>query len=313
MTSFNQSSSSFGSGRTPWDTWISCEESGKGFCWEIDPHTGHTAKTKVTDIGGAYESFAYDNQDPVATRYFTTEDASNGALIRYTPSPSAYTTGSKYDILTSTGGTYDYLVLNNNGTFTWSPNRATGETSAKRYQYSEGIDVSNRVMNFVSKVNKELFTLDLEAMTWTNTSTLSGAFNLQPDQLARIIGDSEILYFCEDGGSACDIHGRDSTGQYFTIVRGDGYSTETSGLSFSPDNKFMYFAMWGNSNVYALWRTDGLPFNGKVADTKVRVWLAFQFRVELHSVYVLNCNYYCQSSRHSITGRICSSEVINMN
>ena len=109
MTSFNQSSSSFGSGRTPWDTWISFEESGTGFCWEIDPHTGYSAKTKVTDIGGAYESFAYDNQDPVATRYFTTEDASNGALIRYTPSLSAYTTGSKYDILTSTGGSYDYL------------------------------------------------------------------------------------------------------------------------------------------------------------------------------------------------------------
>ena len=235
----------------------------------MDPHTGHTSVTKVTDIGGNYESFSYDNQDPVATRYFTTEDSSNGALIRYTPSPNAYTTGSNYDILTSEGGTYDFLVLNSNMTFYWSPTRADGEASAANYfPNSEGIDVFDRVLNFVSKVKKELFTLDLEEMTWTKSSTLSGAFDLQPDQLARIIGDGDILYFCEDGGSACDVHGRDSTGQYFTIIRGDGYSTENSGLSFSPNNKFMYVSFWGNSNVYAFWRTDGLPFSGKVADTK---------------------------------------------
>jgi hypothetical protein len=52
---------------------------------------------------------------------------------------------------------------------------------------SEGIGVFNQVMNFVSKTNKELFTLDLEAMAWTSTSTFSGAFNLQPDQLTRIL------------------------------------------------------------------------------------------------------------------------------
>mmetsp|Transcript_9972 Transcript_9972/g.12827 ORF Transcript_9972/g.12827 Transcript_9972/m.12827 type:complete len:110 (+) Transcript_9972:2-331(+) len=105
-------------------------------------------------------------------------------------------------------------------------------------------------------------------MTWTSSSTLSGAFDLQPDQLQRIIGDSDMLYFCEDGGANADIHARDETGQYFTIVRGDGYSTETTGLAFSPNNKFMYIAFWGNSNIYSIWRDDGLPFNGEVAYTK---------------------------------------------
>lgn len=95
-----------------------------------------------------------------------------------------------------------------------------------------------------------------------------GAFNLQPDQLVRIVGEGDILYFCEDGGSACDIHGRDSTGKYFTIVEGVGYSTETTGLAFSPDGMYMYVAFQGNSNVCSFWRTDGLSFNGTVADTK---------------------------------------------
>lgn len=84
--------------------------------------------------------------------------------------------------------------------------------------------------------------------------------------------NDEVLYFAEDGGSDCDIHGRDSTGQYFTIVRGDAYNTETTGLAFSPDSMFMYVAFQGASNVYSFWRTDGLPFDGKVASTKYH-WL----------------------------------------
>lgn len=76
------------------------------------------------------------------------------------------------------------------------------------------------------------------------------------------------LYFCEDGGSNCDVHARDATGQYYTIIRGDGYSTENTGLAFSPDNMFMYVAFQGNSNIYSFWREDGLPFGGLVAYTK---------------------------------------------
>ena len=55
---------------------------------------------------------------------------------------------------------------------------------------------------------------------------------------------------------------------FFTIVRGDGYATETTGLAFSPDHKFMYVAFQGNSNIYAFWRTDGLAFNAVKADIK---------------------------------------------
>ena len=158
-------------------------------------------------------------------------------------------------------------MLNQDGTFSWSPNIQDGEASAAAlFPNSEGIDVHNRILNFVSKLNKELFTLDLAAGTWTVSSTVSGAFDLQPDQLARIMGDS-VLYFCEDGGGNADIHARDSSGKYFTVVRGDGYNTETTGLAFSPDNKYMYMSFWGNSNIYSFWREDGLPFNGIVAYT----------------------------------------------
>ena len=258
-------------GKTYWNTWVTCEEaSSSGFCWECDPFTGHTAKTNAVIVGGNYESFAYDDQDPdVEARFFTTEDSGNGALVRYTPAAAAFNTGNAYDILTSDGGTHDYLVLNADGTFDWSSDESAGASSASTYfPNAEGIDVINRQLFFVSKVNKELFELDLAAKTWVVSSTVSGAFDKQPDQIAKIVGDTGFLYFCEDGGSSSDIHGRDSNGDFFTIVRGDGYGTETTGLAFSPDNKYMYVSFQGNSNIYAFWRTDGLDFGAVKADIK---------------------------------------------
>ena len=110
--------------------------------------------------------------------------------------------------------------------------------------------------------------MDLEAQTWTVTSTFSGAFDIQPDQLARVMGDADALYFCEDGGSDSDIHGRDSTGQFFTVVKKYGIDDENTGLAFSPDGMFMYVAYQTDSEVYAFWREDGLPFDAAAADTK---------------------------------------------
>ena len=260
-----------GGGKTYWNTWVTCEEDGSnGFCWEVDPYTGHTAKTNVVNVGGNYESFAYDDQDPdVEARFFTTEDSGNGPLVRYTPTVAAFSTGNNYDILTSDGGTHEYLVLNADGTFEWSSSESAGASSASTYfPNAEGIDVINRQLFFVSKVNKELFELDLANMTWIAQSTVSGAFNQPPDQIQKIVGDDQFLYFCEDGGSKNDIHGRNRDGEFFTIVRGDGYNTETTGLAFSPDNMFMYVAFQKNSNVYAFWRTDGLSFGATKADIK---------------------------------------------
>merc|ERR1712110_823015 len=76
------------------------------------------------------------------------------------------------------------------------------------------------------------------------------------------------IYFCEDGGSACDIHGRDNDGNYFTIVEGTGYSTETTGLAFSPDSKFMFVSFQDPGVIWQFWRDDGLPFTGPIVDIK---------------------------------------------
>ena len=118
-------------------------------------------------------------------------------------------------------------MLDDNGTFTWSPDRGVGAGNINSEGYfpnAEGINVYNGILNFVSKNEKMMFRLDLEQETWTKSSTNSGLFDGRPDQLVRMFGSSEYLFFTEDSkqpASVCgnDLHGRNMvTGDYFTLV-----------------------------------------------------------------------------------------------
>ena len=224
------SSFNCGGGLTWWNTWVSCEEYSNGFCWEVDPNSGHTEKVKNVPVGGNYESFAY-YKEPVGdgafiARFYTTEDALTGPLTRYTPTQSALNTGNNYDILDSPGGDYDYVVLDDDGTFTWSSNRDVGPGDINSEGYfpeAEGINVYNGILNFVSKNEKMMFTLDLEQETWSKSSTNSGLFDGRPDQLVKMFGSSDYLFFTEDAktgsGRFNSLHGRNmNTGKYFTLL-----------------------------------------------------------------------------------------------
>lgn len=109
-------------------------------------------------------------------------------------------------------------------------------------------------------------------MTFESSSTESGAFDNQPDQIASIIGHdgSDILYFCEDGGSSYNsgVHGRDADGNFFTIINGPSYPSETTGLAFSPDKKRMYVSYQKPGIIFEIMRTDGYPFGGQRLDIK---------------------------------------------
>ena len=107
------------------------------------------------------------------------------------------------------------------------------------------------------------------------SSTTSGAFDSQPDQIARVLDFSTgstdgILYFCEDGGDQCGVHGRDAQGRFFTILEdGTGaFSGETTGLAFSPNGRFMYVSFQSPGIIFEISRTDGMPFYGATLDIK---------------------------------------------
>lgn len=291
-----------------WNSWVSCEENGDfGICWQTDPANLIPARaTNVVDTGGNYESFAYmysaTNAQFSTPTFYTTNDSSN-PLVRFTPNEVGmacfnnvtdegkwyvccfdkriYLSRTEYnetDVSLSNNrctlehGTHDFLQLipesgnPDQGTFIFGPK---ANANPSQYPYAEGIDVKGEKLYFVSKTTKKLFILDLALGKFERFSTVGGAFNNQPDQLQYILNDvNDILYFCEDGGSDCGVHGRDGEANFFSILDGTGYNTETTGLAFSPDGDYMLVSFQYPGVIWQFWREDGRPFTADVLDIK---------------------------------------------
>lgn len=279
-----------GGGKSPWNTWITCEENDEGGIWEVDPWGSYSQLTVMGgDLLASYESCAYDNRNISRPTFYVTVDNFDGPLLRFTPATAAVEyairTGDYTSLLTTTGDgiKYEYLVLDydtsNSGTLSWTPNMILARLNAREhYSGLEGIDIRDGMLFMTAKVDKKLFILDLDQLTFKETSTVSGAFDGEPDQVARIVGTNDaLLYFCEDGGIDCGVHARNGNGDYSTILRTDvdpttnggvDMSGETSGLAFSPDNMFMYVSFQTKGRIVEVRRADGLPFDGQRVDIK---------------------------------------------
>lgn len=69
-------------GKTPWNTWLSCEEHDFGFVWECDPF-GLRPAVKRPALGMfKHEAAAVD---PINHQIYMTEDQPDGCFYRYTP------------------------------------------------------------------------------------------------------------------------------------------------------------------------------------------------------------------------------------
>ena len=101
-------------GKTPWNSWMTCEEISGGKVWQVDP-TG-TTSVLLSAMGslGYYESFAYDIGTEIPT-FYVTRDASDGVLTRFTPNATGMECYRKSADLdrwcTLNHGTVDYLLI----------------------------------------------------------------------------------------------------------------------------------------------------------------------------------------------------------
>jgi len=252
-------------GVTPWNSWISCEEHREfGRCWQVDPH-GEIAP-KVTDVTGPtgisgygnWEAFAWDGNHGYVTNDDTpTEDSPiSGTIIRYTPGGIAE--GCKYagddagKWCTLDSGTHDYLKLNTDNTFEWVS--TLEDANPEMYAGSEGLDVENGILTFVTVFGRDLFRLNLNTMTYTKKAL---PFPQEPDNI-RMLGDT--LYLCTDGDHDPNdaIWGWDANGAY--RVAYEENHNYPAGVSFSPDGTKMYVSFWGEA-TWQLEREDGLRFD----------------------------------------------------
>jgi hypothetical protein len=221
-----------------------------------------------------FESFAYDIRDMRLPRFFMTRDHDNvGDVRRWTPDSVDW--DDPWNILLGSG-TLEFLVVEpdpNNadyGTYYWTTDWSlASENHKNNFPNTEGIDVVGDSLYFVSKKSKSMFVLNLDDQTYHVMSTKTGLFQGQPDQLIRLFdqetiptNENSVLYMTEDGGKYAGVHGRNSKGDFLTILESHEYSDETTGLAFSPDAKHMYVAYQDNGLLFDVSRVDGYPFNG---------------------------------------------------
>lgn len=244
-------SSNCAGGRTPWGTWLSCEEYDLGRVWECDP-TGATPQVQRPAMGAFQHEAAAVADDG---RVYLTEDKGDGAFYRFTPvAPGDLSDGLLEVAVGSAPGTVSWVeVPDPSASFVPCRNQVPGTA---RFDGGEGIDTLGTSVWFTTKGDDRVWHYDTATSQVSiryqagGSSDLSGVDNLLVDP------STANLFVAEDGGNMEIVMLRpDNT--TLPVVRILGHEgSEVTGPSFSPDGSRLYFS----SQRGPAGASGGLPF-----------------------------------------------------
>jgi secreted PhoX family phosphatase len=229
-------------GRTPWNTWLSCEEVADGRVWETFP-LGGTAAVRPAMGRFNHEAAA---ADPVRRVVYLTEDMTDGCLYRFVPTTWGNLSAGTLQVLragTATSGSYTWATVPDpDGSPTATRNQVSG---AKRFNGGEGCHYANDTVWFTTKGDNRVWQLNLLNSTY-ELAYDDSLVNPGPAPLTgvdNITGStSGDLYVAEDGGNMeiCMITQND---QVSPLLRINGQSSsEITGPAFNPAGNRLYFS-----------------------------------------------------------------------
>ncbi|MEU9629677.1 alkaline phosphatase PhoX [Streptomyces luteogriseus] len=229
-------------GKTPWNTWLSCEEVSLGYVYETDPWGTNAAVQRAAMGRFKHEAAA---ADPVRRVIYLTEDETNGRFYRFVPTTWGNLSSGRLQVMVAGSAT--------SGSFTWtdipdpdgSPTATRSQVSAsKSFNGGEGCHYANDTVWFTTKGDNRVWQLNLLDNTYelayddslvNGTAPLTGVDNIT----GTSSGD---LFVAEDGGTMeiCVITPDDVVASFLRI---DGQSaSEITGPAFSPDGTRLYFS-----------------------------------------------------------------------
>jgi secreted PhoX family phosphatase len=239
-------------GPTPWNTWISCEETDFGYSFECDPLTPGSQGVARPGLGRfRHEAAAVD---PETSIVYLTEDESNGLLYRFRPDAAEDLSQGVLEAL-------EILDPDGQGPIApgqvrpvgWHtiPNPAPSSGLETRFQASqasafdrgEGIGYADGFCYFATTGDNRVWSLDLEndlIRIFYDASTSADPQLTNPDNLwTSPTGD---VLVAEDAGNL-EIVALTPSGAVKPIVRVTGQSgTEITGPALSPDGTRLYFS-----------------------------------------------------------------------
>ncbi|MCX4822934.1 PhoX family protein [Streptomyces sp. NBC_01142] len=229
-------------GKTPWNTWLSCEEVSLGYVYEADPWGVNAAVRR--DAMGRFKHEAAA-ADPVRQVIYLTEDESNGCLYRFVPTTWGSLAFGTLQVLkagTATSGSFTWAnVPDPDGSPTATRSQVSG---SKKFNGGEGCHYADDKVWFTTKGDNRVWQLNLTNSTYElayDDSLVSGSAPLTG--VDNITGASSgDLYVAEDGGSMeiCIITPDDVVAPFLRINGQSG--SEITGPAFSPNGTRLYFS-----------------------------------------------------------------------
>jgi uncharacterized protein len=236
-------------GRTPWGTWMSCEEFEDGQVWECDP-TGSKPGVAHPAMGRfKHEAVAVD---PVHQHVYLTEDLADGGLYRFTP--DAYPDCSK--------GRLEVAVVGAGGTVTWAlvprPHGGAADPTRKQvpqmtqFKRGEGIYYDDGLVYVSTTADNVVHAYD------TRTQRISALYDagkvadpplLNPDNI--VVSVSGDVFVGEDNGGddPLDLGIITPEGEVARFLKltgiqhgSGGAMSEVTGPSFNPAGTRLYLS-----------------------------------------------------------------------
>ncbi len=232
-------------GKTPWNTWLSGEETPYGLVWECDPYGNHNAQP-IHCLGSfTHEACAVD---PVGRAIYLTEDEKDGRFYRTVLPKYPGFEGGKLQVAEMQGDPFS-----SNAKLVWhdvprpNPKKPEQETRYQVKQSSlfkggEGLWYYAGFVYFSTKGDNRIWSLDLDQQIIKviydfKTSpfpVLTGVDNITVD-------NNGIIYVCEDGGNMQIVMLKES-GQAVPLLKIERQDkSEITGVAFTDDGTRMYF------------------------------------------------------------------------
>lgn len=229
-------------GKTPWNTWLSCEEVDRGYVYETDPWGTKAAVRR--DAMGRFKHEAAA-ADPVRKVLYLTEDVTDGCFYRFRPTSWGDLSSGTLEVMvagTATSGPVTWSLVPDPAGATATRNQVSG---AKRFNGGEGCHYADDTCWFTTKGDNRVWqynaaaqTIELaydDSLVTSGTAPLTGVDNVT----GSVSGD---LFVAEDGGTMdiCLITPDDVVAPFLRV---DGQSgSEITGPAFSPDGTRLYFS-----------------------------------------------------------------------
>ena len=232
-------------GHTPWQTWLSCEETDRGLVWECDPFGREAARVRRALGAFKHEAVAVDTQH---RQLYLTEDEPDGCLYRYTA--SRFDDAGNPDL---DDGVLEVaqVIAGGDGAVAWHrladaqalkiPTRKQ-VSMAMRFNGGEGIWYQQGMVYFTTKGDNRVWAYEVQAQRLSvlydaalhPSPLLTGVDNIT----ANAAGE---LLVAEDGGDMQIVVL--TAGKVMPLLQVVGHDrSEITGPAFSPDGTRLYFS-----------------------------------------------------------------------